>query len=149
MPWSRRLVSTCFGPWFHWAHPSRPFMGPILFVLVGTIPRSIRICVPNVVMIGPAVWPPILDRHTHTHRICIIYVGRNLWICAIHGSRCAIRGSILCTGIHGLPRNLWISIACAIYRYAGSAHRPAAYAASPRSPFEFVCIVITITPNNV
>ena len=44
-------------------------MGPIY--LVGTIPRSIRICVPNVVMIGPAVWPPILDRqtdrHTHTH----------------------------------------------------------------------------------
>ena len=48
--------------------------------LVGTIPRSIRICVPNLVMIGPAVWPPILDRqtdtHTHTHtqtdRICII-----------------------------------------------------------------------------
>ena len=69
-----------------------------------------------------------------------VYVGRNLWICAIHGSRCAICGSILCTGIHGLRRNLWISIACAIYRSAGSAHRPAAYAASPRSPFEFVCI---------
>ena len=34
--------------------------------LVGTIPRYIRICVPNLVMIGPAVWPPILDRHTHT-----------------------------------------------------------------------------------
>ena len=38
--------------------------------LVGTIPRSIRICVPNLVMIGLAVWPPILDRHTD--RICII-----------------------------------------------------------------------------
>ena len=37
------------------------------FFLVGTIPRSIRIYVPNLVMIGPAVWPPILDRHTHTH----------------------------------------------------------------------------------
>ena len=36
--------------------------------LVATIPRSIRICVPSLVMIGPAVWPPILDRHTHTHR---------------------------------------------------------------------------------
>ena len=35
--------------------------------LVGTIPRSIRICVANLVMIGPAVWPPILDRQTHTH----------------------------------------------------------------------------------
>ena len=63
-------------------------------------------------------------------------VGHNLWICAIHGSRCAICGSILCVGIHGLRRNLWISIA----RSTGSAHRPAAYAASPRSPFEFVCI---------
>ena len=40
-------------------------MGP--FFLVGTIPRSIRIYVPNLVMIGPAVWPPILDRHIHTH----------------------------------------------------------------------------------
>ena len=38
--------------------------------LVGTIPRSIRICVPNLVMIGPADWPPILDRQTD--RICII-----------------------------------------------------------------------------
>ena len=28
MTWSRRL-STCFGAWPHWAHPSRPFMGPI------------------------------------------------------------------------------------------------------------------------
>ena len=36
------------------------------FVEVGTIPRSIRICVPNLVMIGPAVSPPILDRHTYT-----------------------------------------------------------------------------------
>ena len=26
-----------------------------------------RICGPNLVMIGPAVWPPILDRQTHTH----------------------------------------------------------------------------------
>ena len=41
--------------------------------LVGTIPRSIRICVPNVVMIGPAVWPPILDRHTHTHTEFVLY----------------------------------------------------------------------------
>ena len=28
MTWLRRL-STCFGAWPHWAHPSRPFMGPI------------------------------------------------------------------------------------------------------------------------
>ena len=41
--------------------------------LVGTIPRSIRICVPNVVMIGPAVWPPILDRQTHTHTEFVLY----------------------------------------------------------------------------
>ena len=40
--------------------------------LVGTIPRSIRICVPNVVMIGPAVWPPILDRQTHTQNLYYI-----------------------------------------------------------------------------
>ena len=40
--------------------------------LVGTIPRSIRICVPNLVMIGPAVWPPILDRHTHTQNLYYI-----------------------------------------------------------------------------
>ena len=37
------------------------------FFYVGTILRSIRICLPNLVMIGPAVWPPILNRHTHTH----------------------------------------------------------------------------------
>ena len=42
--------------------------------LVGTIPRSIRICVPNVVMIGPPVWPPILDRHTHTHTQNLYYI---------------------------------------------------------------------------
>ena len=41
--------------------------------LVGTIPRSIRICVPNLVMIGPAVWPPILDRQTHTHTEFVLY----------------------------------------------------------------------------
>ena len=34
------------------------------FFLVGTISRSIRICMPNLVMIGPVVLPPILDRHT-------------------------------------------------------------------------------------
>ena len=33
MPWSRRL-STCFGAWPHWAHPSRPFMGPICSKIV-------------------------------------------------------------------------------------------------------------------
>ena len=44
-----------------------PLWGGPMF-LVGTIPRSFRICVPNLVMIGPAVWPPIVDRHTHTHR---------------------------------------------------------------------------------
>ena len=43
------------------------------FFLVGTIPRSIGIYVPNLVMIGPAVWPPILDRHTHTHTEFVLY----------------------------------------------------------------------------
>ena len=37
-----------------------------------------------------------------------IYVGRNLWICAIHGYACAIYGSIVCAEIHGCLRNLWI-----------------------------------------
>ena len=47
----------------------------------GTIPRSIHICMPNLVMIGPAVWPLIVDTHarthTHTHtraRACNIIV---------------------------------------------------------------------------
>ena len=40
----------------------------------------------------------------------VLYVGRNLWICAIHGSRCAIYGSILCAGIHGSCRNLCIEL---------------------------------------
>ena len=35
-------------------------------------------------------------------------VGRNLWICAIHGTACAICGSIVCAEIHGCLRNLWI-----------------------------------------
>ena len=38
-----------------------------------------------------------------------ITVGRNLWICDIHGSACAIYGSILCAEIHGLRRYLWIA----------------------------------------
>ena len=40
-------------------------------------------------------------------------VGRNLWICAIHGLRCAIYGSLLCAGIRGLRR----VVACAIYGF--------------------------------
>ena len=42
---------------------------------------------------------------------CTLYstvVGRNLWICDIHGSACAIDGSIVCAEIHGYLRNLWI-----------------------------------------
>ena len=35
-------------------------------------------------------------------------VGRNLWICEIHGYRCAIYGSLASAGIHGCLRNLWI-----------------------------------------
>ena len=61
---------------------------------------------------------------THPHKICVYsvlehintfstqlfspYVGRNLWICDIHGSACAIDGSIVCAEIHGYLRNLWI-----------------------------------------
>ena len=39
-----------------------------------------------------------------------IAVGRNLWIGDIHGSACAIYGSILCAEIHGLRRYLWIEL---------------------------------------
>ena len=39
----------------------------------------------------------------------IIIVGRNLWICDIHGSACAICGSIGCAEIHGCLRILWIA----------------------------------------
>ena len=74
--WSRS--GQCFGsfPRFvNYLPPKPPTMPPGLscgkFVQVGTIPRSIHICVPNLVMIGPAVWPSIVDRqvdtHTHTH----------------------------------------------------------------------------------
>ena len=45
-----------------------------------------------------------------------IYVGRNLWICDIHGSACAICGSIVCAEIHGCLRNLWIAQG-SIYRF--------------------------------
>ena len=38
-----------------------------------------------------------------------VCVGRNLWICDIHGSACAIYGFILCAEIHGLRRYLWIA----------------------------------------
>ena len=41
---------------------------------------------------------------------CSAYVGRNLWIGDIHGSACAIYGSILCAEIHGLRRYLWIEL---------------------------------------
>ena len=37
-----------------------------------------------------------------------VYVGRNLWICEIHGYRCAIYGSLARARIHGCLRNLWI-----------------------------------------
>ena len=42
---------------------------------------------------------------------CTLYstvVGRNLWICDIHGSACTIDGSIVCAEIHGYLLNLWI-----------------------------------------
>ena len=42
------------------------------FFLGRNHPRSIHICVPNVVMIGPAIWPPILDRPTHTQHLYYI-----------------------------------------------------------------------------
>ena len=41
---------------------------------------------------------------------CSVAVGRNLWIGDIHGSACAIYGSILWAEIHGLRRYLWIEL---------------------------------------
>ena len=38
-----------------------------------------------------------------------VYVGCNLWICKIHGSRCAIYGFLVRAEINGLRRNLWIT----------------------------------------
>ena len=34
--------------------------------------------VPNLVMIGSAVWPPILDRHTHTQNL--YYIDIDIWV---------------------------------------------------------------------
>ena len=34
---------------------------------------------PNLVIIGPAVWPPILDRHTHTQNLYYIDIDE-IWI---------------------------------------------------------------------
>ena len=42
-------------------------------------------------------------------------LGRNMWICAIHGSHCAIYGSIVRAGIHGSRR----VVASAICRSTG------------------------------
>ena len=47
-------LSTRFGEWPQWAHPCGPYTGTFLYVR--TIPRSIHICVPNLVTIGPTVW---------------------------------------------------------------------------------------------
>ena len=52
-----------------------------------------------ILLIGP-IQAIVLNRN--------IYVGCNLWICDIHGSACAIYGSIVCAEIHGYLRNLWI-----------------------------------------
>ena len=49
-----------------------------------------------------------------------VSVGRNLWICDIHGSRCAIYESLVRAGIHGCLRNLWILRS----RSTGSLYRP-------------------------
>ena len=49
-----------------------------------------------------------ISRYTCMQTDTITYVGRNLWIC-IHGSACAICGSIVCAEIHGCLRNLWIA----------------------------------------
>ena len=49
-----------------------------------------------------------VDRATRSMNFAYDNVGRNLWIGDIHGSACAIYGSILCAEIHGCLRNLWI-----------------------------------------
>ena len=45
---------------------SRDFEAFTRFV-EGTIPRYSHICMPNLVRIGPAVWPLIVDTHARTH----------------------------------------------------------------------------------
>ena len=60
---------------------------------------------PDIAQINVQGCRPIVLTHS-----AVLYVGRNLWICAIHGSRCAIYESILCAGIHGSRRNLWIEL---------------------------------------
>ena len=47
---------------------------------------------------GP-YWSRDYPRNWRLSWLAIIIVERNLWICAIHGSRCAIYGSLLRTGI--------------------------------------------------
>ena len=47
-----------------------------------------------------------------------VCVGRNLWICDIHGSACAIDGSIVCAEIHGYLRNLsGLCVGCKSFHY--------------------------------
>ena len=47
-----------------------------------------------------------------------VYVGRNLWICDIHGSACAIYGSIVCAEIHGYLRNYGFCVGCKSFHYS-------------------------------
>ena len=55
-------------------------------------------------------------RESKPHQQCInsvlpdVSVGRNLWICTIHGSRCKIYGFLVRAGIHGSRRNLCIAL---------------------------------------
>ena len=52
---------------------------------------------------------PICWKAARTSWLHNAHGGRNLWIGDIHGSACAIYGSILCAEIHGLRRYLWIA----------------------------------------
>ena len=63
------------------------------FVLVSHTGHALTTALDTVILIGPMSGD---------------FVGRNLWICDIHGSACAIDGSIVCAEIHGYLRNLWI-----------------------------------------
>ena len=68
--------------------------------LVGTIPRSIRICVPTLVMIGPAVWPPILDRHTHTQNLYYVDIDIINVLCSQFQYTVTWVPNV-CTAVHG------------------------------------------------
>ena len=60
----------------------------------------------GVVLLCPTPRGGSFAQHGHYIIIMYNYVGRRVWICAIHGLRCANHGSVLCVG------NPWIARTC-------------------------------------